>query len=594
MSVPMIRKLLRLRNFSLLLLTFIVFIHCHAQDTSRQDIIAKIGDKYSINFAELQNFVHDNFFNRLYQKNVAEGYKKALEILIIKRSILFDFFDRGLDEKKELFQNIRRTINEELAIKYFTTYFHEEYINNQSLQKAYRETGKEVVYQHILLPRPKDYSSNDKDSLHVLANEIKTKLDKGTNFNEIRKTYSSVIIPSNLNNRILTMDWKTSLLSAMNNAIFNIPVGKSRILENYDGCFIVKVVKIKMNKVSPFENVKDEIHSSLEKKFSLLGFQEFNSFKNNLVDEKTVKWNQRSIKQLLVWSNIPGFYQKYYKDTIQYAISQDRNFLILTHSKGKVDLKEFLRLLDEVLTTGDRRLIKEDQLKAFILEAVRSNYIVNRAIKLNLEKEIVHPRTMNSAIRDELINLYVHYVIESQVPPATQSALQQFYNENKDSLFYQLAKVNIYAIIDSNKNTMDELKLRLNQNVKFEKLRNELIVKTYIKDREGIIKSYYSPEPPFLGKAAFELKPDEIAGPIEYNNPVIGKQYALIKCIARQEEKQLTYNDVERTIAETYKKYYKNEMTKRVEEQLKKKYPITIYKDVLKQNLSSLGIKSEE
>lgn len=589
----MIRKLLHLRNFSLLLLTFIVFIRCNAQDTSHQDIVAKIGDKYSISFAELQNFVYDNFLDRLYRKNVAEGYKKALEILIEKRSILFDFFDRGLDEKKELFQNIRRTINEELAIKYFETHFHEEYVNDQSLQKAYREMGKEVVCRYIMLPKPKKYSLNNKDSLHVLANEIKTKLDRGADFNEIRKTYSSVIIPSDLNNRILTMNWKTSISSAMNNAIFSIPAGKSRILENYEGCFIVKVAKIKMNKVSPFENVKNEIRSSLEKKFSLLGAQEFDSVKKNLVDEKTVKWNQRSIKQILGWSNIPGFYQKYYKDTMQCAISQNRNFLILTHSKGKVDLEEFLRLLNEVLAIGDHPLIKEDQLKAFILEAVRTNLIVNKAIKLNLEKGIVNPRTTNSIIRDELVSLYVRHVIESQIPPATQSALQQFYHENKDSLFYQLAKVNVYAIIDSNKNTLDELKLKLNQNVKFEKLRNELLVKTYIKNREGIIKSYYSPEPPFLGKAAFELKPDEIAGPIEYNDPAIGKQYALIKCITKQEEKQLTYNDVERTIAETYKKYYKNEMTKRVEEQLKKKYPAIIYNDNLNRKLVSMGINQQ-
>jgi hypothetical protein len=586
---PMPQRLLRRHVFSILLLSFVVFVHCSAEDSTDQNIVAKVGDRYAISTTELQNYVRDYNYGIFYRRNIAEGYNKALESIIVKRLKIIDFFNRGLGGKKELFKSIRRSINEELAIKYTETRFLEKKVDDQSIQKVYREMGREVVFQRTTLPKDKNHSVQHTDSLKMLANEIKTKLDAGTDVDGIRNKYSTIAVLSDINNRMLTMNWKLSLSNTVNSTIFNIPAGESRILEDKQAYYIVKVFEIKTNKVPPLENVKDEIRKALEGKHKSLDIQDFDNTKKSFIDEKTVKWNQQSINQILTWSAIPGFFQRNYSDTLRYAISHGRNFLILKYSGGKVDLKEFLRLLDEILILGNYSSIKEENLKSFILEAVRTNIIVNKAIKLNLEKEIVNPGTTNPIIKKEIVRLYDQQVIDSRIPPATRSALQHFYNENKDSLYYQLAKVNIYAIIDSNKNTLDELKLKLSQNVQFEKLASVLSVKTFIKDRKGIIKSHFSMEPPFLGRVAFELALNEIAGPVEYNDPEKGRQYALIKCINRQEEKQLTYHDAEKTIADDFVNHYRKIFSLATEEQLKKKYNVIIYQDVLRNALLSSG-----
>jgi PPIC-type PPIASE domain len=588
-------RLYRLPNIStLFFLALIIFIPCTAQDTTPQNIIVKFAGDYSISFPELQQYVLEYHYNLAYRNNKAEAYKKGLDDLVIRQLKVIDFFNLGLNKNAELLQSIRRTINEELVTQFFKTQFYGKYVNDKSMHEAYTQMGKEVIYRQIVLIKPNNASQLFIDSLKTAAKDIKTKIDAGADFVESVKHYSQDDASARLDGLMPPINWKTSLSNMYDHIIFNLAVGKARIIEKSQSIQIVKVVNIHRIDVPPYENVKNEILKTLDERYMDISLQEFDSTKNKSVDIKTLKWNKRALGQLVTWSNIPNFYQQYYSDTLQHSISQGRNFLILQHSKGKVDLKEYLRLLDNVLIVGKSSSFKEDDIKRFILEAVRTNIIINKANALNLEKDIVNPGTTNPVIKNEIVRLYSRHIIEAQIPKATEEALRQFYQANKDSLFYQLAKVNIYAILAPDEKTINELKRKLDQNVPFEKLTGEVFVKTFIMDRDSVIESYLSVDPPFLGKAAFQLKLYDTAGPIEYDDPEQGRQYALIKCMAKREEKQLLYQDVEKTIANEFINFNREKITRAAEEQLREKYPVIIYKDNLKQNLSSLGITAQE
>ena len=589
------RRFCHLPSFpTLLFVALVVVLSCKAQDTTHQNIIVTIAGDYSISFAELQEYVLDHSYDRMYRNNRAEAYKKGLDEMVVHRLEIIDFFNLGLNEDRKLLQSIRRALNEELVIRYFRTQFYGKYVNDESMQEAYRQMGKEVIYRQIVLTKPKIASQKYIDSLTTAAKDIKTKIDNGTDFAELVKRYSQDGASARNDGLMPPLSWKTSLSNMFDHAIFDLPVGKVRIFDKGQSIHIVKVIKINKIDVQPFEKAKDDIIKTLDERYMDFSLQEFDSAKNKFVDERTVKWNKRALKQLVMWSNIPNFYPQYYSDTLQHAISQGRNFLILTHSQGKVDLKEYLRLLDNVLILGRSSSLREDDVKKYILEAVRTNMIVNRANGLNLEKDIFNPSTTNPFIRNEIVRMYDRQIVEAQIPKATEEALRQFYQINRDSLFYQLAKVNIYAVISPDEKTIDELKRKLDQNVPIEKLTGEVFVKTFILDRDGIIKSYLSVEKPFLGKAAFQLKLYETAGPIEYNDPEKGRQYAIIKCVAKREEKQLQYRDVEKTISDEFINFYREKITRATQEQLKVKYPIKTYDDIFKQNLKVIGITTQE
>ncbi len=118
---------------------------------------------------------------------------------------------------------------------------------------------------------------------------------------------------------------------------------------------------------------------------------EYDRDKEALINEDSIVWNEKALDQLVKWTRIPNFYKAIYRDTLQNAISSGRNLVILTYPEGQVDLKEYLRLLNEILILGDSREITKEQLKEFIVEALRSDKIVQKAKDLGLEKKYLIP-----------------------------------------------------------------------------------------------------------------------------------------------------------------------------------------------------------
>ena len=573
-------------------LALIVLVNCRAQDTAHQDTVATIADQYAITFPELQEYARDNHYGYRFWKSPAEPYEKALDDMIVHQLKRIDFFSLGLDRTVEALQQMKRSINEELVIRYYNTQFYRKYVNEDSMQHAYKEMGREVLYQQIVLAKPGNASRKDIDSLKLLAKTIRMRIRKDEDFVKLVEQYSQNL-QSRSENTLQPLDWKMSLSNNLDYTIFHLPVNEVRILESEESFHIVQIVKTSTIDVQPYEQVKEDIRKALNERYSEFSHEEFERAKKSLIDERKLKWNPKALAQLVRWSNIPKFYQTAYADTLHDAISHGHNFVILTYSNKRIDLKEYLRLLNDVLTPGDFLSVKQDDVKKFILEAVRTSMIVDKAVKLGLEKDVFTPTTTNPVLSNGILRLYDRHEIVEQVPPATEQALKEFYKANKDSLYYQLAKVNIYAAVDSDKNVIDGMKEKLNQNVPFEKLAPRILVKTYIRERDGTLKTYFGDEPPLLAEAAFKLKLNEVAGPIRYVDLASVKQWALIKCIGIREEKQLSYDDAKKTIADDFANYHRERIGQSVREGLKKKYAVTIYNDVLRRIFSSMGINPQ-
>ncbi len=573
------------------LLALTVLMNGRAQDTSRQSIIARIDGKYTISFADIEQYLYDSHLIYKYRKNKAKAYQKAVDEKIVNQLKLIDFFALGLDKNAELLQGSKREISEELAVRYYETQFYGKYVNEDSLRSAYREIGKEVVYQQIAFPKPKSPSQKDLTSLRLRARSVMDTLRNGADFAEVAKAYPPPKGSSRPGEFMPPLTWKMSLLSNFNYTVFHLATGVVHIIESKESISVVKVAAVRKTDVPPYENVKEEIRKALDQKYSDISLQEFERTKENLIDEKTLTWNPKALQQLERWSSIPHFYEAGYSDTLRKAISRGRNLVIVRYAKGKVDFSEYLRLLNDVLLWGNVSPITQDNIKKYVLEALRTDILVKKANALNLGKDIFNAQTKNPVLRNEILRLYDHHEIEARIPAATDQALKDFYEAHKDSLFYQLAKVNIYAVIDSSRKVVDAAKQKLEENVPFEKLAPEIFVKTYVRGRDGTLDTFLEDEPPYLGEAAFKLKLHEIAGPIEYVDSAKGRQYALVKCVAIREEKQLSYEEVGTTISAVFKKHYRDEITEATQDRLRKKYTVTVYTDVLNRELAAVGIK---
>ena len=556
-----------------------------SSNTKEDTVVAKIGKNYLVTSNELKQYVANwRYENRFRIKS--EAYTKALDELIKNRLRLFDFFDKRLDENQDLMEKIHRIINNELMNSFFDKSFVDKYTNEKAAVKAYKQMDKEVICTDILLPIPKNPTKEKLDSLKTIALEIESGLNKNYDPNLLLQQFSLIGIAQVSQKKIT---WQASMTNPISKIVFGLRKGFTRVIEAMDGDHVIKVEDVKKIKLEPFENMKDKIVAQLQTGY----YNEYNiaydEFRNGLIDKSSIKWNQRGLDQIVKWSSEDeSFYGGAYKDTMQNAISNGNNFEILSYKNGKVDLKEYLRLLEQVIPPYTNIVLNSLNIKDFILNAVYDNSVIVAAKKAGIEKKLINPNTQNSIIADRLLYLYNLAVIDSSIPKATPAALHKFYDDHKDSIFYQLKKVYIYARIysDSAKASADINEIK--KGIPFEKVKNAWLVKIFIRERDGSLKAYRTAGGDYLAKAAFKLKLNESAGPIEYYDSTKGKQFAVIKCFQIQPEKLLTYEDVKgERVEKEFKDFYRQKISDEVDARLKKKYGTEIFQKALSKAISS-------
>jgi hypothetical protein len=579
------------KRFSILSAILIVLADSATVFPQGQDTVALVGDTCAIRFQELQKYVVDYHYDLNYKRKPPEfKYDAALNVMIVNQLKRIDFFQLGLQSDEQLLESARRSINEELVIEYFDREFAGKYVNDKSTHDAYKQMKRQVVYERFLVDLSAGDSAAAVDSVNAAAARLRSELDHGKGFKDLVGDCRLWFATAKTNEDTGTVAWRQTLTSPSENVIFNLRVGGVAVFKGAEALEIVKVIKKQPLEVEPFEKVKDEIFNLLQKAFADKCLDDYDKAKKKLIDENRCEWNQKALEQIIAWSSIRGFYdKKLYADTLTREISQGRNFLILRYPGGKVDLKEYLRLLNDVLILPQRPSYKVGDLKNFLLEALRTDKIVKKAMALHLERNIFNANTADPVLKNRIVRLYDQKEIEAKIPELTEKTIEEFYAAHRSSLYYEPTFVTIDAIILANKDSIDVLWQKHFSGVPFDKLASRWFVKTFAKYRfDDTIRSFLSIEPPFLGNAAFTLTLNEVAGPVKYFDPDHGMQYAIIKCIENTPEKQLTLEEARQRIPNDYKNAERQKIENETAERLKKKYGFKVYEDVLMRNISSV------
>jgi hypothetical protein len=574
-------RLFKIMFFILIYLAVICVNSCTKQPKQAQNVVATVGNDFTITFDDLKSFVIEWHYTRKY-KNIDEAFNSALDAMVTRQLKRIDFFRMELDNDESLILNIRRSINEELVSEYYTAQYVEKYSDEIHARKVYESMDKKVTYRKLLFQLPQNATNAQIDSIHEKAKKVKAEIENGKDFNIVAQQYSqsSVVFGH------FTIEWEQAIANAIDEVVFKMNAGEVRIFSENDGFHLIQISDVQRIKVEPFEKIKKNIIAKLKNLNIDKKYQDFENDKKELIDESSLLWNEIAIRRLVDWVNDPQFFTERFYSMLQQTVEED-NFTILSYTNGKIDLKEYLYLLNNVLALKPPTKVENQDIKNYILEAIRTDIIVQKAKSLGLEKNIFNAHTTNPVMKDQIVNLYNAAVIDSQIPKPTTEMLREFYHQQKDSLYYQLSKVNIYAMIFSDEREANEIMQKISDGTPFEKISGNWFVKTFIRDREGNSKSYFSPEKPFLGIAAFKLNLNETSGPVKYKDPEKGEQYAIIKCVNLRPEKQLLFDDVKNSIAEDFVKYQREKLMREAKDRLWKQYDIKIYKDVLSSKLKS-------
>ena len=567
-----------------LIFTAVILTNCSNIQHREADIVASVKGIGDISFNELQNHYRDYQFDLKYRDNPKQGYQEALQSLVLFKRKVADFKKEEMYENKKLMNPIQRYINEEIRRLYFEEEYLGKYINEASITSYYQLMNKEITYQQLVLNKFHNQNSNSETNVKSRIDQILSEINSGTDFDILISRYSEDITNNN-NGLMPPINWRNGWLNSTNRAISSMNIGDIEVLESESMYYIIKISDIKIVDIPQLNDIRPTIIKNLREQYLDRALQEFAFMEDNIVDTKDFKWNEEAVKEITNWSKDDSFFLGRYKDTINEAINLSNNKTIISNNLEEIKYDDLLYFLNDILIPGIEKDISENDLKNYIVEAIRTDLIIKKAKDLGYDEKILTGNATD-ALEFQYQKIYTIENVDNKIPTANDTFLKEFYNEHKDSLLYQYALTSIYVKLFYEKSEALKMIENINAGESFEQAANRTYkVKSFIKNKEGKISSYYSKEEPILGNIAFEMEPNEIIGPI--NTYELGIQkFAVIKSSRKIEEKVPTFNEIE-NLEKLFEAYYREQLNQRVKDVLASKYPVITFDDIISKNIKN-------
>lgn len=567
-----------------LIFTAVILTNCSNIQHREADIVASVKGIGDISFNELQNHYRDYQFDLKYRDNPKQGYQEALQSLVLFKRKVADFKKEEMYENKKLMNPIQRYVNEEIRRLYFEEEYLGKYINEASITSYYQLMNKEITYQQLVLNKFHNQNTNSETNVKSRIDQILSEINSGTDFDILVSRYSEDITNNN-NGLMPPINWRNGWLNSTNRAISSMNIGDIEVLESESMYYIIKISDIKIIDIPQLNDIRPTIIKNLREQYLDRALQEFAFMEDNIVDTKDFKWNEEAVKEITNWSKDDSFFLGRYKDTINEAINLSNNKTIISNNLEEIKYDDLLYFLNDILIPGIEKDISENDLKNYIVEAIRTDLIIKKAKDLGYDEKIL-TENATDALEFQYQKIYTIENVDNKIPTANDTFLKEFYNEHKDSLLYQYALTSIYVKLFYEKSEALKMIENINAGESFEQAANRTYkVKSFIKNKEGKISSYYSKEEPILGNIAFEMEPNEIIGPI--NTYELGIQkFAVIKSSRKIEEKVPTFNEIE-NLEKLFKAYYREQLNQRVKDVLASKYPVITFDDIISKNIKN-------
>lgn len=509
------------------------------------------------------------------------AYGRALDDLIANALKRIDFFESGLARNDSITGALRRVVTEELRLAYVQHRYEDRYINEQVIRDEYDDMGRVVYVRQIILQKPPAATAAEIDSLRARVSQIQQQFDSGASFETLAERHSDAAASSRRALEASPITWEQTVRDPHAFILFHLSPGDVRSFEGSQAFSVVRVERTEGVPVPPLDEVRKEIVQALHGRYAGQATRAYRDEWMSLVDTTALRWHEAALDQLVKWTNTAGFVEGDYTEIVAGYLGRHDDAVVMTDGRGDVRLSDIPALFDEVLVLESSWGHDADFIQEFILEAVRLKRLARRARELGLEDQIWSAQTTSSALAQAFVRIYNEKQIEDRIPAPTNARLREFYQAHADSLFYQLERVNTEIIVRPDEDAAAALLEKVKSGVPWEEVSSRRLIRSFQRTREGEIVTLFSREPPYLGEIAFEMKPDEVAGPFAYDDDKDGPQYAVVRVTRRLEERQLSFDEVRERVAEAYAEHHEARLAKEVIDELRTRYEVVVRQDVL-------------
>jgi hypothetical protein len=572
-------------NLATVLLCIIFIVQCQKKEPV-SDVIAVIDKQYNITFEELIKSYRKHYYLKKFEKPNPKKIRDHLQYMIRRKLKILDAYAMNLDENPVVVKAAQYAIKPILFNKFYQTEVVDAIVSENEIKERYSHMGKTVSYRQIIVKKPDDATEEDVTANRKKIKKIQQQLQTGEDFVQLAQIYSE----EKESNRKETLKkcevWKgyhnpeIKMLIAMNEG------DVSEFMENADGFYLFKLEQIEEKNKPPYKKAKREIKKYLTDLNYKQMSERFNEIISQGVDTKTFEWNVNAIDRLKFIGESVIFDAFQFIDTLNY-VAQTDNMIIATYSNGVVDYKGFAvmfrdwSLYQAFSIEGVQDI---DKLKEFIIRSVCFDYIVQKAIEQELDKDVTELESVKEALEMEMVKLYTQKMVDEKIPSVTEEKLKAFYETYADSLFYQKDKAIIYAKIFKEKVKAEKFAEKAKLKNTIRGLVDQFDFKMYEINKDGSYNYIIPGEYP-LADVSFTLKVGEIAGPIEYIDKEKKIRFAVIRRIEKKTGGILSFEQVRKDLPKKFKAFHRNRIEAELIEDLGEKYSVVIYEQALERQL---------
>lgn len=566
----------------------LVFLVRPSAEAQTSELVVARAGNHAITFGELAAFADDGLYHYLFP-NRLEALERALDDLVVEEIKRIDLFASGLAHDSTLIRDLSRNVTEELVLTYAKHNYEDQYLNEATIRAEHGKMGLVVLYRQIVLGKPASVSPAGLDTLRSTVSEISLQLEAGIPFEAVLKDYDGLDADARLEGALSRVTWEQTVANPRARILFHLSPGAVRSFETPTNFSIARVERIEEIPARPLDEVRDQIVDALHRRHAAQATQAFRSEWIELVDTTALQWHAEGLAQVVEWFNSSGFFEGSYLTTVEQYLARGRDATVFADERGELRLSHLPAMLDDVLTVSSSGGHDSAFVKEFLLEAIRTKRLADRARAAGLFEEIWRADTPSPILAAAFVRYYNQRYIEDRIPEPSEEALREFYREFSDSLFYQLARVNTQIIVRTQEEEIVALWEKLQQGAAFDSLSHRRLIRSFARTRDGEIVTLFNPEPPYLGDVAFGLQEGESVGPISYEDAELGRLFAIVHATQRLEERQLSFDDVREGMVTVFNEHYRNQIAANVKADLRSRYPVTVHHDVLADALARSG-----
>ncbi|MDZ7723268.1 MAG: peptidylprolyl isomerase [candidate division KSB1 bacterium] len=227
-----------------------------------------------------------------------------------------------------------------------------------------------------------------------------------------------------------------------------------------------------------------------------------------------------------------------------------------------------------------------EDLKNAVYEYMGYECMIHKAGKLGLDKNIYYEQEIREPLERELVILFNKTILRESLPEITEERLSAFYNEHKESRYYKKGRAVLNVVRADTREKAEALAKKLQAFDSFRQSGFPVLIQSFRMDKDGEILPARQPDIVELGRYAFEMQSGERKGPVAFNHPEDGRQFALLECKERIQGGQLTFEQARHgSLEKDLVAYLKQKNEQKLLKDLRKKYTIRQYPEYLEQRL---------